>query len=238
MAELIFYKRPVLIDKERHARLKLKPSGLGFAAKTNAVPIVGVEFADVAREFPIVFVKGADGALLPAALLGLREAENLFVKDDGNWDGRYLPAFIRRYPFAPGQAGDAGNVLCIDEEAPGLQEAEGAALFENGEPSALLQNAIVLLRDYQQQAQWTRDFCAQLVALDLFTEANAQANLAAGGSYSLTGMFVINEARLKALTGDTLQELFASGKLGLVYAHLLSLGNVQRLVDKLAQRRS
>jgi len=35
------------------------------------------------------------------AVLGLQSMQNLFILTDGTWDRRvYLPAYVRRYPFA------------------------------------------------------------------------------------------------------------------------------------------
>jgi hypothetical protein len=65
----------------------------------------------------------------PAALLGLREAENLFVDRDGKWDARYVPAFVRRYPFVPGKGPQGELLVCIDEASSCFDAGEGEALF-------------------------------------------------------------------------------------------------------------
>ncbi len=36
---------------------------------------------------------------MPAVLLGIRDQENLYVDDNGAWNAKYIPAFVRRYPF-------------------------------------------------------------------------------------------------------------------------------------------
>jgi len=48
------------------------------------------------------------------------------------------------------------------------------------------------------------------------------------------GMLVVDETRLKQLPPATVQEWFASGELGLIYANLLSLGNLKRLAQRMA----
>jgi hypothetical protein len=47
---------------------------------------------------------------------------------------------------------------------------------------------------------------------------------------------VVDEARLHALPPDAVQELFSSGALGWVHAHLLSLNNVNKLGARLGQK--
>lgn len=237
MAELIFYDKVVSLNSETHKDLRIKPqSGYGYAAKTNSVPLVALEFADAGRDYPIAFVKSSDRAFLPVALLGLREDENLFVGDDGRWDARYIPAFVRRYPFVPADVGQGEVVICIDEAAQCLSRHEGDLIFQGGKPGPHLDNMLNLMRDYQAQAQRTQEFCKRLEENGLLVESNAQAQLPDGSSFRLNGLFAVDEKRLQGLDKDKAYALFSTGELGLVYAHLLSLGNLQRLVDKLGAR--
>ena len=239
MAELIFYDKVVSLNSETHKDLRIKPqSGYGYAAKTNSVPLVALEFADAGRDYPIAFVKSGDGAFLPVALLGLRENENLFVADDGRWDARYIPAFVRRYPFVPADVGQGEVVICIDEAAQCLSRDKGNLIFEGGKPGPHLENMLALMRDYQAQAQRTQEFSKRLQDSDLLVESNAQAQLPDGSSFRLNGLFVVDEKRLQGLDKDKAYALFTTGELGLIYAHLLSLGNLQRLVEKLGARQA
>jgi hypothetical protein len=66
----------------------------------------------------------------------------------------------------------------------------------------------------------------------------AQASPAGESSITLTGMYRVAEERLRALPADVLKELAQNGMLARVYAHLLSLGNFQRLLDRRAARRA
>ncbi|WP_298193906.1 SapC family protein, partial [Metallibacterium sp.] len=52
----------------------------------------------------------------------------------------------------------------------------------------------------------------------------------------LTGLWMINEDKLKALPADQAQALLKNGALGWIYAHLLSLVNLDRLNARLEQR--
>ena len=89
MSEMIFYERVVALNDKIHGGLRVRPaSSFAYAARTNSVPLLTSEFFEAAREYPIVFARGEAGPVA-AALLGLREAENLFVDRDGEWDARY-----------------------------------------------------------------------------------------------------------------------------------------------------
>lgn len=237
MAEMMFYEKLNSLDSKLHAGLRLKTgTGFQYAAKTNSVPIVSVEFVDIARDYPIVFVKGSDDNYLPVALLGLRENENLQVGENGQWEGRYVPAFVRRYPFVPAEIKEGEIVVCIDEAAAGLNMEEGELIFEGDQPAPLLQSMIQLLQDYQGQAMRTTEFSQRLQDNNLLIESNAEVKTPDGGNLRLGGMFVVDEKRLQVLDKDKVHALFSSGELGLIFAHLMSLGNLQSLVGKLSAR--
>ena len=62
MTQMMFYERPVALNRDRHKALRLAASDghFAFAARTNALPISSGEFAEAARDYPIVFV-GEEG---------------------------------------------------------------------------------------------------------------------------------------------------------------------------------
>jgi hypothetical protein len=235
MPELLFYRKIVAIDKDKHRHLRIGAiKDHRFAAKTNSVPVAVVEFFSAAREYPIVF-GGKTGAPVPAVLLGLRSDENLFVGDTGQWDARYIPAFVRRYPFVLANTGDDQLVVCVDEGHAAVGAADGQALFtQEGEATPFLDNAINFMRDYQAEAQRTRDFMQRMVELELLTEVSARGELKGGAAYQLGGFSVISESRFRELDKDVVEELFRKGWLSLIDAHLLSLGNLGDLVDRMA----
>jgi hypothetical protein len=235
MSEMLFYERVVALNDQAHAALRVKPvTRFAYAQKSNSVPILAAEFADCAREYPIVFARGDQGTV-PAVLLGLREQENLFVNADGEWDARYVPAFVRRYPFVPGKDGQGQLVVCIDEAAPCFDQQEGEPLFAEGKPTKQLEHAMNFLRDFQQGAEMTEALGARLDALGLLRDADSVAQLKDGSQFRLSGLRVVDEAKLRALDQATVMELFSNGTLGLIYAHILSLGNLGRLVDMMAK---
>lgn len=237
MSELLFYDKVEALNQEAHGALRVKQiTNFRYAAKVNSVPLLVSEFGDSAREYPIVFVRG-DTGVVPVALIGLREAENLFVDSLGKWDARYIPAFVRRYPFVPGKGAEDQMVVCIDSSASCFDEKTGEPLFEDGKPTKQLDHAINFMRDFQQGAIATEAISARLHALDLFRDADSVARLNDGTQFRLNGMSVVDEAKLKALDKEVVVELFNNGILGLIHAHLISLGNLASLVDRLSKRR-
>jgi hypothetical protein len=237
MAEMMFYERVVSLSDQSHAGLKVRQaSSFAYAARTNSVPALASEVFECAREYPIVFAHGESGAL-PAVLLGLRDGENLFVDAKGKWDARYVPAFVRRYPFVPAKGSQGDLLVCIDEASACFSTEEGEALFAEGKPTPQLEHAIKFLREFHQAAMATEQLGRRIEDLGLLRQADSVAQLADGTRVRLNGLNVIDEAKLRELNHDAVQELFANGGLRMIYAHLLSLGNLAGLVDRLSLRK-
>ena len=236
MSEMMFYERVVALNDQTHAKLKVRPAkNFAYAAGTNSVPLLASEFFEAAREYPIVFARGEAGPV-PAALLGLREAENLYVDNNGKWDARYVPAFVRRYPFVPGKGAQGELLVCIDEASQCFGTKEGEPLFVDGKPSAQLDHAMKFLTEFHQTAAATELLGRRLQELGLLRQADSLAQLNDGTQFRLNGLSVVDETKLRALDRDAVQELFANGTLAVVYAHLMSLGNLGTLVDRLSKR--
>lgn len=241
MKTLLIYDDLVALNRDQHRTLKLAPPAqpFAFARGTNSVLIAGSELPLAALDFPCVFVAAADGHSL-AALVGLRDHENLFVQPDGSWArGAYLPAFFRRYPFVLAEAeGDANFTVCLDRACPGLNADKGEALFDaEGRETPWLEEIKRFLLSFRQEMAASREFANHLAALELLQDGVIEYTLD-GQRSTLRGFKTVNEAKLRALDGATLQDLAARGWLGWVYAHLLSVQQVQRLALRLDDRRA
>jgi len=84
---------------------------------------------------PVIFISTgerlADGRPMasPVALLGITPHENLRVTPEGRWDARYVPAFIRRFPFlTAGVKGTQSPGVFVDTAWSGFNDDEGEAL--------------------------------------------------------------------------------------------------------------
>ena len=238
--QVLYYEKPVLLDREKHRRRKVRASNsFAFARKANSLYLAGVEFGEACKEYAVVFTRQGNGKIVPVVMLGLRSRENLFVDDQDHWTGRYVPAFVRRYPFVLAELPGQALGVCIDEAYPGLGENEGEPLFDaGGKDTPFLRNALDFLTQYQREYVRTEAFCQKLEQAGLLMEMSARADLVDGRSFTVGSVMVVDEKKLLALPDATALSLFRAGELHLISMHLLSLSNMQRLVDKIAERTS
>ena len=235
--QLLVYEDAVPVTKARHNDWSVEVGGdYSFSGKVNSVPLMAVEFPNAAAEYVVVF-GGTGDVVMPAVILGLRSDENLFVSDKGEWQGHYVPAFLRRYPFVFSSQDEGKNfTLCIDEHFPGFnQKGEGEKLFgEDGEPSTYTNNVLKFLQQYQMEFNRTRALCEKLKELNLLEPMQAQINLGSGEQRSLTGFSAVNRSRLKTLSTEVLADLVRSDEMELIYNHLLSMRNFEAMRERIA----
>lgn len=233
--QLLIYDRIVPVNRQVHRDTSVrKTTSFGFAAELNTVPIVDVEFARVALEMPIVFAKTESG-LVPLALLGTAEKKNAFVGADQEWTARYVPAFLRRYPFVFAvEPGQDRMTLCMDESFEGLNtENRGERMFDaDGNPTTYLDTVLRFMEDYQATFNRTQAFCDRLAQHDLLEEARIDYRLSDGTKGVVSGFLRVSGDKLRALADDVIAGMLRSGDLDLVQVHLLSLLNAEHLVSR------
>lgn len=232
----LFYRSIALLDRDRHRDLALaQPQHFGFAKSSHLVPAVVDEFGPACRHLPIVFLPESLGPT-PVFLAGFRPGISILIDEKGVWTGRYLPAYLRRYPFILGEADGAEPMICFDETAEGVmsrktdEEGERTTipLFEEeGQETPLLNERIGLVTDYAASARRTTAFGRTLQDLALLRPITVEG-VQPGSSerYALHGFLAVDEAALAVLSDAGLLRLRSEGWLAVIYAHLISLQTV------------
>ncbi len=239
--QLLIYETAVPVSNQRHAQWSVEVGAdYAFSRHVNAVPLMTVEFMPAAAEYAIVFAQEGDN-ILPAAILGMRGSENLYLSSENKWQARYIPAFVRRYPFVFSSTPDGQTfTLCIDEAFKGFnQQGRGQRLFgEDGKPSPYTENVLNFLREYQAQFVRTQAFCRRLKDLGLLDPMQAQITMSTGERVSLSGFLGIDRKKLRTLSGDDLARLASNDDLESVYLHLHSMRNFDEVKNRFLSLRS
>ena len=228
------FEQVVPVNKDRHAGKKIRMSNdFGFASKFHVAYITLHEFSRAASIYPVVFLEDkASDEFRPVVLMGLDAGENLFIDSQGQWAASYIPAIIRRYPFALTKAPEADRfIVCVDEASNLISDTEGASMFdEQGNPTQVIENVKRYLSELQQMDQMTHEFSKFLVQNNLLTPLNMRVN-AADQVRNITGCYVINEERLNNFSDAKFLEVRQKGYLPAIYAHLISLSQIERLAS-------
>lgn len=225
----------VPVRKESHQNLKLASKrDLAHLEGQHIVPVTAAEFAQASASFPIVFVKNPDSPRYRSvAMLGLEAAENLFYVDK-KWSALSLPQGAGMTPFSLGLDPDRENTLtaCIDLDSPFVGEDKDLALYEaDGKESELLSNVQNSLGRLYENEKMTENFIKELEQNELLQELELNVDLANGEKKKLTGLFTVNEEKIKTLPDEKVVDFHKRGLFVPIYAMLGSLGQINRLVQ-------
>ncbi len=233
------FQEVIALTKTHRVLLPKGPTVPVVFRTMNPVPVSYAEFAIASREYPLVFISPDDGKTYAAMLvMGLAAQQNLFVMWGDAWDRRaYLPAYVRRYPFCMTRVMVDGKeaperVACVEKIAI---NDKGEKLFDDqGQALPEWQQHEKLLFEFEADLGRTEEMCKLLTQHQLFEPFTMQATPNQGEPLQLTGMYRVSEEKLAQLDGAVLKDLAAKGVLGRVYAHLISLDNFRRLLDRRA----
>ena len=225
----------VPLSAETHQVLRFtEQQSYEFARELMMIPVTAAELYQVAREMPIVFP--ADNAT-PQALSGVSPGNNVHVDDKGGWTGRYVPAHLRRYPFAlqalpeeqqKGSGNNRSYGIFFDQNAPHFAGDSGQALFDqDGQPSEVLQKVQQVLVAIEQDVARSRALVGQLEEHGLLRSHTLRVGPPKVDPVALEGFRVLDRQAFRKLSGEALSTLQRSGALAMIYAHSVSLSNLQ-----------
>jgi len=239
------YQEIAPLGRNQKVRLLVPGEVPAFARTINAIPISYSEFALVAREYPIIFTMTANTrSFAPVAVLGMAAGENLY-DNNGRWASNvYVPAYVRRFPFCMtrvtlDKVEQKNRLICVEKSF--IDDQNGEAMFDaDGQPIAKWKEIEKLLGEYELDLERSREMCDILADYGLLEPFTMQAKFNAGGGdpLHLTGMHRANEGKIEHLNASQLKNLVKKGVLSRIYAHLLSLDNFAKLLDRKAARKA
>ena len=237
--KMFMFERPELLNRDQHGDLGVgsatKP--FDFCTKVRAVPLTISEIPEAIKYYPVIFMSQQDP--VPLAVVGLHTDFNLFVDDQGNWDqGAYIPGYVRRYPFAlAGESGGDRMALVIDRAYEGVSPDGASKLFDNGEMSEFVRQAMEFARTYETDKRLTEQVMAGLKEFEIIQTQTAQFTPTGTTQPRPFAQYAgVDEQKLRELPDDRFLELRRRNVLPILYAHLISLSNWRNLLVRRMRR--
>ena len=222
----LFHTAIVPLSAQLHGGLRLnRDAGYGYTAGAATVPIGIGEFEAAAHSYPILFADATPP--VPVVLVGVRAGWNLFVNETGAWmPGAYVPALVRAFPFAIIEDGGGGTrQLGFEADAACISPTTGLPLFENGQPTTLVSEAVAFCEACQADLNASLNFGAALDRTRLLEPQSATIEVKGGGTVNIDGFRIVDRRRLAALHDEVLLAWRWRDWLLPLYAHLFSAGN-------------
>lgn len=230
------FKNARLLSKDRDRDLKIAPaSNYKFARNINSMPLALNEVGEAQKHYPIFFLKDRDG-VIPFAVLGLKEGENSFVNNQGEWrKRRYVPSLIRAYPFVLSKTKNEESQedvlsIAIDESFEGLNSKDGQRVFDDeGNPNEFGKKIIDFLQKSYSSLESAKQVGKILDEMELLKKVDATVE-SNGEKFVLQGVLQVDSEKLNKLSDENLLRLAKTGSFNLIYSHLNSLSNFQNLL--------
>ena len=229
------------LDRVAHKNLRVQEEvAFGACRDITMCAVVLNEIPRLVIEYPLAFTKhGETGQYICVALFGVDPDRNLYWQGE-HWNSVTVPLNVGRQPFFVGMAdnpaageGAKGLVTCIDLENPGVQTSAGEPLFDaDGGETPYLRHKLALLAELIAGKQKSRAFADRLAALDLLQSVQLELKSPDHPPRKISGLYSIDEKKLRSLDTATLAELHAAGYLHAMYAMLSSLGHLQILARR------
>jgi len=222
----------ISLNNVTHRTLCIKPNkAYAHASKQHLVPIMVDEIIDAATEYPVVWVKHAmTGEFTLVAIMALKPQTNLYCGDNARLSN-YFPRAIKLYPFVIyGSTQNEQMEVCVQDDEELVSEQQGNRLFEeNGDQTAFLKQKVAMLSHHSQQQEVTNAFVKLLLEHDLVHAQKVDINLSDEDNFSFDGIYTIDVKKLHSLAPDIFVSLRSNGALQVIYAHLNSLKQLNRL---------
>ena len=224
------------LTSAQHVNLKVKPEAvIEYAKKQHVLNLSATELAHAATCFPTFVTRNNhDGDWAFSAMTSFETGHNLFVQGN-QWQTVFQPSSMRTYPLYLMQKTDRSNSFCIgfDAESDAFSEKQGKQLFESsGKASEHLSMVTQLLEDQLKEIKATYAFAQKLEMLGLLKAVDLQVIYQDGQTNLIKGLHTINEDVLGTLSSESLSELNEAGYLMPIHAMLMSILQINVLINK------
>jgi hypothetical protein len=129
-------------------------------------------------------------------------------------------------------AGEDDFVMAIDEDSPLLSDSEGTPLFDaNGDLTEHLQTRIKHVVTITRQSLQASALCKFMMDKNLFQTRRLTLQFSENSPrYELEGVYSIDEDVIEKLSDEDYLELRRRGLISIIYSHLTSLHQFERLL--------
>jgi hypothetical protein len=230
----------VELSSTQHKDLKIVPDASSkLASKQHIMNLRAHEIANASTCFPVFATRNThDGAIAFSAMTSFEVGSNLFVEAD-KWQPVFVPLSLQTHPVYLMQSprDEKSYTFGILEDSEDFSTTEGIALFdEQGKPSEKLNQINTSLQASVQQDVQTHQFAKDLDELKLFKALDLNVQYDNGQLQKIQGLQTIDEERLQNLSTEELESIHKKGYLTPIHAMLVSLFQVNVLINKNNER--
>lgn len=234
------------ISKEIHKNFSFLPLNLNcsnFASisKINRCQIFLPELTIISGLYPIVLTSNNKENFQIEALFSLIRDVNPFIKDSGEWNGPYLPAFFRCLPFTLVENKEKNDkVLCFFSGTNLINEDKnmgGIPFFKNGEIAEELIGITKTLNAIDKSKIEMHKTINLLKDLDLIIEWDLNIKFD-DKEKKVEGIYKIDFEKLNKLSKNEVFELHKAKGFEVAYSQIISSSKINTIANFLTETKT
>lgn len=231
----------VELTAQTHAQTAvIRGAPLRFAARLHMLNIQVTEISKLIGDLPVFFSRHqTNGQWLMSALCSFTPGQNLLVQKD-QWLASYQPVSMQTYPLSLSHAKPAKLAITMDKDVvcPATEANTQALYTADGQASVFLRQQVTMLETALQHEYLSYQFMKTITELGLIKELDLHVLLQDGHSQIIKGLATVDEDKLQTLATEPLYQLQQQGYLLILHAMLLSITQLNKLIQLHNQRYS
>lgn len=220
------FKQPKLVVSTDSTLILPQVTDFLFAKRAAFIPIGSHEIIEAQKCYPIFFAKDEEEDIVPFAVMGITQDENLFIDKRGQIEC-YIPAVLRVYPFSITNYNGSFS-LVIDEAAQQKYPGTKKLFTSKGNLTKEGQKIVKLVEEVYADLQKTKKALRVLDDLELLKPVDISIQVKEQ-RYLFERFLIVDQEKIKDLSDDTIAKLYRNGILDIVILHAASLSNIERL---------
>ena len=231
----------VELSNQTHNKIRIHPNAsVKFAAQQHVMKVQAAELGNAATCFPLFATKNAqNGFWMFSAMTSFEMHNNLYVKD-GRWLPHFQPMSMHTHPIylMKSPHADTQYTFGILPESEAFSSDKGELLFDDkGQPTPRLKRITELLDNSVKLDLQSAEFSRVIEDMGLFKAIDM--NISFNGEHQperIKGLHTIDEEAFQKLSLDQLDTLRKQGYLMPIHAMLMSIYNINGLINRHNER--
>ena len=229
----------IAISKSKHKNWGFKPlKNYSHLRNQSACQITFLELKQTCGFMVLFFHKNRSDSFNLCSLNGIFKDSNLFINENNDWIGPYIPAVYRSLPFYITTSTQGQDpIVCFDSSLNCVSEINTDENFvpffkENDEVSSKFKETINFINVLQKDLERTNNIIIDLNKAGLITEWDLIVKSDDNDdneNHPIKGLYKIDEEKLLNLSDKNVCKLFHSKAIELAYYQLYSMENIKKL---------
>ncbi len=224
------------LSSKTHQNLKINSNEVSsYLSRQHILAVEAAELVQAATYYPVFLTRNnQNGGWAFSAVTSVQIEQNVYIEQDGTLAG-FCPSALKTYPLHLMQKPGNEKQFTIGFDASGNAiSAQGdQPLFnEDSSASQVLAERTQLLNQSIQLVKQTFDFTRMLDELSLIKSIDLTVHYQSGETNTIQGLNTIDEDAFALLSGEQLAALQKQGYLMPIHALLMSLLQINQLIQR------